>query len=84
MVERNKWYLVGFDTFEGEEYPLEEHNSQESAEQAAMERLLSFEESQPSNESGGQAKEGIQDQIFVVRPDGTRYRFIPPELKDEL
>lgn len=68
-----QWRLMGWDTFEGSAYPLTEHENEEQAIDAARERLRVLEISQPSQTSGGQ--DGIQDQVFVVRPDGTRYRF---------
>ena len=75
MTER-KWTLEGFDTFEGKSYPLpDEHDSEQLAQLAATQRLLELEKTQPAVTSGGQAEGGIQDQVFIVRPDGTKYRF---------
>ena len=72
-----KWKLKGYDTFEeGPDafYPLDgEFDTEEGAKQEAGNRLKELEASQPSSSSGGQA--GIQDQIYVIRPDGTSYRF---------
>lgn len=84
------WKLLGYDTFEEGFYPLSgQYHDEESAYAAAVARLDSIEEIQPTEESGGQAIDendprGIQDQIFVVRPDGSRYRVLPKELQDEL
>ena len=70
------WRLEGFDTFAREPYPLPgRYGSREEAERAARERLEALERSQPSAQSGGQAPGGIQDQVFVVAPDGSGYRF---------
>lgn len=82
MVER--WKLVGYDTFADEEYPIADYLNEEEARKAAYQRLLELEGGQPSISSGGQAEDGIQDRVFIERPDGTRYKFIPPELKSEL
>lgn len=83
MTER--WKLIGHDTFSDEEYSLGgEYPDEEAALDAAHKKLLELEECQPSPFSGGQAEDGIQDRIFIQRPDGTKYRFIPSELKDEL
>lgn len=67
------WRLQGHDAFDGEDYPLDgTFADQAAAENAARARLAKLERTQPSASSGGQT--GIQDQVFVVRPDGTRYR----------
>lgn len=70
------WRLEDFDTFEGESYHLEgEYETEETARIAAKKRLEKIEEEQPSSMSGGQSFGGIQDRVFIVRPDGTKYRF---------
>lgn len=71
-----KWRLLGYDAFEGGPdalYGLGEFASEADAQIAARKRLLDLEITQPSGSSGGQG--GIQDQVFIVRPDGTTYRF---------
>ena len=70
-----KWRLVGWDTFSSEEYTLTEHKSQAEAEQAAAERMQELERTQPSISSGGQGIFGIQDRVYIERPDGTRYQW---------
>lgn len=70
------WTLVGWDTFASEGYPLSEnaeHSSETAAREAARARLRDLEITQPSAQSGGQT--GIQDQVWIVRPDGSKYRF---------
>jgi len=37
---------------------------------------------QPSRRSGGQQLGGIQDQVYIVRPDGSTYRVLPEEQVD--
>ena len=70
------WKIDGYDAFEGEFYPLPgEFSSQEEAEEAASKRLEDLEKTQPKKQSGGQGFFGIQDRVFIVRPDGTSYRF---------
>lgn len=73
------WRLAVYDAFEGTYYHLEGEYPDESAvQQAATKRLRYLEETQPSKESGGQGEdEAIQDRVFIVRPDGTRYRYLP-------
>lgn len=69
------WRLEGHDRFDGDDYPLDgTYPDQAAAEKAARDRLAELERTQPSASSGGQG--GIQDWVYVVRPDGTRYRII--------
>jgi hypothetical protein len=74
-----KWRLEGYDTFEGGSnayYPIEgEYGSEGGAEQAARDRLIELEATQPSESSGGQRSTGIQDRVYIVSPDGKRRRF---------
>jgi len=71
----NAWRLEGYDTFEGEFYPLDgSYETKELAIAAAKDRLKALEKSQPSASSGGQGFGGIQDRVFVVGPDGKRVR----------
>jgi hypothetical protein len=71
-----RWRLRGHDTFAGENYPLPGgFRTEKAAQNAARRRLAELERSQPSATSGGQ--DGIQDQVYVVRPDGTSYRYRP-------
>jgi hypothetical protein len=73
------WQLEGYDPFALEYYPLPgEYPSQEEAEKAARARLRDLEVLQPTQTSGGQAYWGIQDRVYVVRPDGTMYRLTTP------
>ena len=71
-----RWKLEGYDTFAEESYPLDgSYPDQQSAEDAARKRLIELERTQPTSSSGGQSEDGIQDHVFVVKPDGTKYRF---------
>jgi len=70
------WKLQGHDTFSREDYPLPgEYETEDEAIAAAHERLEHLETTQPSRTSGGQG--GIQDRVYVIRPDGTRFRVWP-------
>ena len=72
------WKIRGYDSFEGAFYDIEgEYPSEEEARQAARKKLQEIETSQPTEDSGGQEDEGIQDRVFIVRPDGTQYRYLP-------
>ncbi len=74
-----KWRLAGYDSFEGGPdafYALDgEYDSRAAAEGAALARLVELEDTQPSESSGGQGMCGIQDQVFIIDPDGNRTRF---------
>lgn len=67
--------LVGMDAFSGEYYDLGYYPSEEEAKSAAQGRLEILEKLQPSKSSGGQS--GIQDQVYIEKPDGTPYRVFP-------
>lgn len=69
------WRLRGLDTFSSEWYPLPgEFHTEAEARSAARERLNEREQTQPSESSG--SKDGIQDRVYIVGPDGTTYRYI--------
>jgi hypothetical protein len=70
----SSWRLEGCDAFDHEFYSLDgEYESKESVELAAKTRLEELEKSQPTATSGGQG--GLQDEVHIVRPDGTSYRY---------
>lgn len=70
------WKLAGYDTFDGHFYKIEGmYDTEEDAIKAAHKRLIELEELQPTEYSGGQPPFGIQDIVYVVRPDGFMYRF---------
>ena len=76
----SKWTIKGYDTFEGGEeawYKLPgEFDTEAEAVEAAKKRLEELEKSQPAAESGGQEMGGIQDQVYVVSPDGEMRRIL--------
>lgn len=74
----NEWKLVSFDTFAETFYHLPgTYVGEKEARQAGALRLEELNKNQPPETSGGQDDLGIQDRIFVQRPDGSRFRFIP-------
>lgn len=80
------WKMYCVDVFEaahGEDssYGEETFDDQEAAEKAAQERLAQLEQCQPTERSGGQSVIGIQDRVYIVRPDGTKYRVYPEEVQ---
>ena len=79
-IKIETWHLSGYDTFAGESYPLAgSFFSEQAARRAAKKELKKLEKLQPSRYSGGQQPGGIQDQISIVRPDGSSYRYLPEE-----
>ena len=72
-TQKPRWCLKGYDTFDGHWYPLSGvYHSERAALRYAEKRLAELEESQPSSSSGGQ--NGIQDGVWIIRPDGTTRR----------
>lgn len=68
------WRLRGYDTFAGEWYPLPGiFLIKDAALRAARRFLRRLERTQPSSVSGGQ-EGGIQDQVYLLGPDGTLKR----------
>jgi len=73
LLQHRAWKLQGYDAFAGDYYPLDgDFNTEADAITAARSCLTEIEREQPSASSGGQ--DGIQDRVFVVRPDGTMVR----------
>jgi hypothetical protein len=73
-----RWTLRGEDVFSSEYYHLPgRHWTEALARMAARRRLRYLERTQPSASSGGQKEPGIQDRVFIVRPDKTCYRYVP-------
>jgi hypothetical protein len=78
-----KWRLEGQDAFSGEKYHIRgEYDDESQALDAARLWLTTLEMNQPTEETGGQDEHGIQDRIYVVRPNGTRYRFVEHAIED--
>ena len=79
MTQNGKWQVEGYDTFEGGPdayYPVGDlHDSEAAAKEAAKNYLAELEKTQPSESSGGQSSDGIQDQIYITDPNGRRTRF---------
>lgn len=73
---RGAWRIEGWDTFAGHGYPLAgRYRTRASAVRAARRELAKLEKLQPTETSGGQ--DGIQDQVYIVAPDGRRERILP-------
>jgi hypothetical protein len=70
------WKIEGYDTFSCESYALGgNYASGAAAEIAAWKRLRELEITQPHVNSGGQG--GIQDRVYIICPDGTKYLYEP-------
>jgi hypothetical protein len=75
---RRQWRLRGFDAFAGDFYPVgRTYWTEKGAQRAARRLLREIEAMQPSATSGGQEPGAIQDRVYIVRPDGAAYRFLP-------
>jgi hypothetical protein len=78
-MAKKQWKIEGYDTFEGGPdafYSLPgEFDDEPAAQAAAREQLAELEKTQPTSQSGGQSEQGIQDRVYIVRPDETKYRF---------
>lgn len=78
LKPKGKWRLEGWDVFDGGNYSIQgEYDTEEQAMEAANLRLLELEEDQPTETSGGQSDRGVQDRVYIVRPDGSKYRWRP-------
>ena len=74
---------MGLDTFDGGSYPISNGPDWKPIECETEEEILvhakaqmdSLKKLQPDSSSGGQDFGGIQDRIFVLRPDGSSYRY---------
>ncbi len=75
LIKREYWRLQGYDTFAGDSYGLPgRFLSERTARRAAKRYLKRVEKMQPTHASGGQ--KGIQDRVYIVRPDGSMYRYL--------
>jgi len=75
LGRKDRWRLEGWDTYAAHSYPIAgSYGSEWMARIAARIELWKLERLQPSSDSGGQ--EGIQDQVWIVRPDGSSYRYL--------
>lgn len=72
----DKWRIRGYDPLDDEFFEIPGTWFCESdARDAAFLKLKYFERSQPAALSGGQ--KGVQDQVFVLCPNGSTYRVYP-------
>ena len=76
LTQKRRWRLEGWDTFSVHSYPLAgSYRSEWMARIDARLKLWVLEREQPSSQWGGQ--DGIQDQVWIIGPDGSRYRYVP-------
>lgn len=75
--KKGGWRVGTYDTFEEQFYGGGiKYSNEETAQAAARKELARIKKFQPDSMSGGQEFGGIQDRVFIVRPDGTKYRFL--------
>ena len=71
-----KWKLEAWDVFDAGNYSIPgSYDTEEQAIEAAKIELQELEKLQPTESSGGQSETGVQDRVYIVRPDGTKYRY---------
>jgi hypothetical protein len=75
VVPAREWKVFGYDTFDHTTYDLFDCETESEAVEFASKRLKHLEEIQPTASSGGQSDSGIQDRVYIMSPDGSRYRF---------
>jgi hypothetical protein len=73
-----KWRIHGYDSFAEVPYSLPGTFRYEAkARWAARKYLKVLEKLQPSAVFGSQKPVGIRDRIYIIRPNGTNYRYLP-------
>ncbi len=70
------WKLIGHDTFDSGTYTIISADTEEEVLKKAKSEMADIKKLQPDESSGGQGFGGIQDRLYIVRPDGTRYRYL--------
>jgi len=77
------WRVYGYDTYDGRPYDFLDHplygfSDEEEALRFAREQFANIQYDQPPEEAGHCWEEdSIQDQVWIVRPDGSEYQFQP-------
>ena len=75
---KETWRVLGFDAFDEEYYPLSgDFETEDGAKKLASEKFDQINLSQPDEQSSGQDDDGIQDRLFIEKPDGSLIRFLP-------
>lgn len=79
MADKETWSVEGYDTFEGGPdayYTVKDGlGSEADALIVAANYMTELQRRQPTATSGGQGPYGLQDRVFIVRPNGSRYQF---------
>jgi hypothetical protein len=85
MTSRPEFEVIGYDEFDGEDYPLGEpigtravFDDHDAALEFGRSQLEGLERTQPTSSSGGQGFGGIQDRVYIVHPNGQRERVLSP------
>jgi predicted proteasome-type protease len=72
------WKVVGYNIATEQFYYIEgEYPDEETAQSVAEGLLKTIEDFQPSDLSGGQGELGTQDRVFIIKPDGNMYQYLP-------
>lgn len=77
LIGDSVWKVLGYNEFSSEWYGLGSYPTEKAAQSHAKKKLEELERHQPTSSSGGQGYYGIQDRVWIERPDGTKYRVFP-------
>jgi hypothetical protein len=73
-----KWTIQGYDSFSEVIYSLPgSYRSAAKARRAAREFLHTLSQLQPAAVPGEERPVGIRDRVYIVRPDGAHYSYVP-------
>lgn len=83
MTSRPEFEVIGYDEFDGEDYPLGDpigtpatFDDHDAAIRFGRRHLEGLERTQPTSSSGGQEFGGIQDRVYILHPNGQRERVL--------
>lgn len=75
-VKTGKWRLLRVNEAAETQYGIPgEYDTEELAQEAARKLLAKIEETQVASEIGGPTGYEMRDNVYIVRPDGTGYKF---------
>ena len=75
-----KWTIHGYDSFAEVTYSLPgSYRSKAKARRAAQKFLHTLARLQPCAVSGEEKPPRIRDRVYIVRPDGAHYSYVPGE-----
>ena len=84
QTELNRWKVLERDAFDpdAEAYTKGEYATETQAVHAAYQYLEHLEKTQPTSQSRGQSREGLQDRVYVESPNGAVRRILPRQARN--